>query len=83
MNHLSRHWNKHMLTIVQNALYNRQLNGLLLLMKDLSLTNWSPFPSFILGLDATNNAAKPDCIDSTGDNGSLYDSHSSGKLIVI
>ncbi len=31
----------------------------------------------------TNNAAKPDCILPTGDNGSLYEGCSSGKLIVI
>ncbi len=31
----------------------------------------------------TNNAAKPDCILTTGDNGSLYEGCSSGKLIVI
>jgi hypothetical protein len=31
----------------------------------------------------TNNAAKPDCICPTGDNGSLYEGCSSGKLIII
>ncbi len=31
----------------------------------------------------TNNAAKPNCIVPTGDDGSLYESRSSGKLIVI
>jgi hypothetical protein len=31
----------------------------------------------------TNNAAKPDCIHPTGDDGSLYAGHSSGKLIAI
>jgi hypothetical protein len=31
----------------------------------------------------TNDAAKPNCVDPTGDNGFLYDGCSSGKLIVI
>jgi hypothetical protein len=31
----------------------------------------------------TKNAAKPDCILPTGDDGSSYEGHSSGKLIVI
>ncbi len=44
------------------------LDGFLLSMKGSSLTTWSPFQS---------------CIVPTGDDGSLYDSHSSGKLIVI
>jgi hypothetical protein len=35
------------------------------------------------GLDVTNNAAKPNCIDPTGDTGSLYEGCFSGKLIVI
>jgi hypothetical protein len=59
------------------------LDGFLLLMKGLSLTNWLPFSSFFFGLGVTNNVAKPNCIVPTGDDGSLYDGHSSGKLIVI
>ncbi len=31
----------------------------------------------------TNDAAKPDCIVPTGDDGYLYDGHSFGELIVI
>jgi hypothetical protein len=31
----------------------------------------------------TNDAAKPDCVVPTGDNGPLYEGCSSGKLIVI
>jgi hypothetical protein len=59
------------------------LDGFLSSMKGLSSTNWSPFPSFFFGLSVTNNAAKPDCILPTGDDGSLYEGHSFGKLIDI
>jgi hypothetical protein len=59
------------------------LNGFLLSMKGLSSTNWLPSPSFLVGLGVTNNAAKPDCILPTRDDGSLYEGCSSGKLIII
>jgi hypothetical protein len=59
------------------------LNGFLSLMKGSSSTNRLPFPSFVFGLGVTNDAAKPDCILPTGDDGSSYEGHSSGKLIVI
>jgi hypothetical protein len=36
-----------------------------------------------VGLGVTNDAAKPDCILPTGDDGSLYEGRSSGKIIVI
>jgi hypothetical protein len=42
-----------------------------------------PFPSFFFRLGVTNDAAKPDYIFPTGDNGSLYEGCSSGELIVI
>jgi hypothetical protein len=58
-------------------------DGFLLLMKGLSSTNQSPFPSFFSGLGVTNDAAKPDCILPTGDDGSSYEGRSSGELIVI
>jgi hypothetical protein len=60
-----------------------QHNGFLLSMKGLSLTNRLPSPSFFFGLGVTNNAAKPDCICPTGNDGSLYEGRSSGELIVI
>ncbi len=41
------------------------------------------FPSFFFGLGVINYAANPDCIVPTGDNGSLYEGCSFGKLIVI
>jgi hypothetical protein len=42
------------------------LDGFLLLMKGLSLTNQLLSPSFFFGLGVTNNAVKPDCIPPTG-----------------
>jgi hypothetical protein len=59
------------------------LDGFLSLMKGSSSTNWLPFPSFFFGLGVTNDAAKPNCILPTGDDGSLCEGHSSGKFIVI
>jgi hypothetical protein len=59
------------------------LDGFLLLMKGLSSMNRLLFPSLFFGLGVTNSAAKPDYVVPTGDDDSLYDSHSSGKLIVI
>ncbi len=56
------------------------LNGFLLSMKGLSSTNQSPFPSFFW-LGGTNNAAKPNCVIPTEDDGSSNDSRSFGKLI--
>jgi hypothetical protein len=59
------------------------LDGFLLSMKGLSSTNWSPSPSFFLGLGVMNDAAKPDRILPIGDDGSLNGGRSFGKLIVI
>ncbi len=73
-----------MLTIVQHTLFATVvLDGFLLSMKGSSSTNQSPSPSFFFGLGVTNDAAKPDCILPTGDNGSSYEGRFSGKLIVI
>jgi hypothetical protein len=38
---------------------------------------------FVFGLGVTNDAAKPNCILPTGNDGSLYEGLLSGKLIVI
>jgi hypothetical protein len=57
--------------------------GFLLLMKGSSSTNRSPSPSFYSWHGVTNNAAKPDCILPTGDDGSSYECCLSGELIVI
>jgi hypothetical protein len=59
------------------------LDGALLLMKGSSSTNRSPFPSFYFGLGVTNDAAKPNCVVPTGNDGSLYEGCSSSELIVI
>ncbi len=59
------------------------LDGFLSSIKGLSLMNLLPFPSFFFGLGVTNNAAKPDCVVPTGDDGSLYEGCSFGELIVI
>jgi hypothetical protein len=121
INHLCRHWNKRMLTIVQNTFYSRRtwwlplvdekyvidnlvaisinffwlglllktpitavvLDGFLLLMKGLSSTAQSPFPSVFFALGVTIKAAKPNCILPIGDDGSSYKNRSSGKLIVM
>jgi hypothetical protein len=59
------------------------LDGFLSMIKGTSSTNRLPFPSFYFGLGVTTDAAKPDCVIPTGDNGLSYESCSSGKLIVI
>ncbi len=59
------------------------IDGFFLSMKGLLLANRLPSPSFFFGLGVTKDAAKPDCIRPTGDNGSSYEGHLSGKLIVI
>jgi hypothetical protein len=41
------------------------------------------FPSIFFGLGVTNEAAKPDCILPMGDDGSMYEDLSSGKLMVM
>jgi hypothetical protein len=50
INHLRRHWNKPMLTIVQTPFTADVLDGFLSSMKCLSLTTRSPFPSIFFGL---------------------------------
>jgi hypothetical protein len=74
---------KHMLTIVQTPFATVVLDGFLSSMEGSSSRNRSPSLSFFSGLVVTNNAAKPDCIIPTGDNYSLYEGPSSGKLIFI
>ncbi len=72
-----------MLTIVQNTFYNRRAQWLPL-VDERFVINESVAVSIIdFGLGVTNDAVKPDCILPTGEDGSLYEGHSSGKLIVI
>jgi hypothetical protein len=59
------------------------LDGFLLSIKGTSSMNQLPFPSIFFGLGVTNDAAKPNCVVPTGDDGLSYESCSSGKLIVI
>ncbi len=83
MNHLCCDWNKHVLTIVRNTLCNRRAWWLPFVDKRIVIVKLVAVSIIFFGLGVTNNAAKPDCIDPTGDNGSLYEGCSSGKLIVI
>jgi hypothetical protein len=83
MNHLCCDWNKHMLTIVQNTLCNRRAQWLPLVDKRFVIDELVAIPIKFFGLGVTNDAAKPNCVVPIGDNGSLYEGHSSGKLIII
>ncbi len=83
MNHLCRHWNKWMLTIVQKKIYIHHAPWLPLVDERFVLDKLVAVSINFFGLGVTNNAAKPDCILPTGDDGSLYEGCFSGKLIVI
>ncbi len=72
-----------MLTIVQNTLCNRCARWLPLVNKRYVINKLVAISIIFFVLGVTNNAAKPDCIIPTGDNGSSYESRSSGELIVI
>jgi hypothetical protein len=83
MNHLCHASNKLMLTIVQNTLCNRCARWLPLVDKRFVINKLVAVSIIFFELVVTNDAAKPDCIVPTGDNGSSYEGRSSGKLIVI
>ncbi len=72
-----------MLTIVQNTFYSRQTLWLPLDNERFVIDKLIAVSIICFGLGVTNNAAKPNCVVPTGDNGSLYEGCSSGKLIVI
>jgi hypothetical protein len=72
-----------MLTIVQNTLCNRRARWLPLVHKRFVIDESVAISIIFFGLGVTNNAAKPNCIIPIGDDGSLYEGCSSGKLIVI
>ncbi len=72
-----------MLTIVQNTFYNRRAWWLPLVDEKFVINESVAISIIFFGLGVTNNAAKPNCIVLIGDDGSLYEGHSSGKLIVI
>ncbi len=83
MNHLCHDWNKRMLTMVQNTFYNHHAQWLSLIDEQFIIDELVAVSIIFFGLGVTNNAAKPDCIIPTGDDGSLNEGHSSGKLIII
>jgi hypothetical protein len=83
MNHLCHVWNKRMLTIVQNTLCNRHAQWLPLVDEKFVIDKLVAISIIFFGLGVTKDAAKPDCIHPTGDDGSLYEGHSSVKLIFI
>ncbi len=83
MNHCCRHWNKRMLTIVQNTFYSRCAQWLPLVNERFIINNLVAVFILFFGLGVTNDAAKPNCVLPIGDDGSSYDDPSSGKLIVI
>ncbi len=72
-----------MLTIVQNTLYNCCARWLLLVNKKFVIDKLVTVSIIFFGLGVTNDAAKPNYILPTGDDGSSYEGSSSGKLIVI
>ncbi len=72
-----------MLTIVQNTFCNWHAWWLPLVDEKFIIDKLVAVSIIFFGLGVTNNAAKPDCILPTGDEGSLYEDRSSGKLIVI
>jgi hypothetical protein len=41
------------------------------------------FSLHFFGLGVTNEAAKPECVLPIGDDGSMYEDHLSGELIVM
>jgi hypothetical protein len=83
MNHLCRHWNKHMLTIVQNTFYSRRAQWLPLVDERFVINKSVAVSIIFFGFGVTKDAAKPDCFIPTGDDGCLYEGCFSGKLIVI
>ncbi len=72
-----------MLTTVQNTFYSHRAQWLPLVNERFIIDESIAVSIIFFGLGVTNNAAKPNCVVPTGDDGSLYEGHSSGKLIVI
>ncbi len=83
MNHRCHHWNKRMLTIVQNTFYSCHARWLPLVNERFIIDNLVAVSILFFGLGVTNDAAKPNCVLPIGDDGSSYDDRSSGKLMVI
>ncbi len=72
-----------MLTIVQNIFYNHRAQWLPLVDERFVIDKSVDVFIIFFQLGVTNDAVKPDCILPTGDDGSLYEGCSYGKLIVI
>jgi hypothetical protein len=72
-----------MLTIVQNTLCNRRARWLPLVDKRYIINKSVAVSIIFFGLGVTNDATKLNCVVPTGDDGSSYESHFSGKLIVM
>ncbi len=83
MNHLCRHWNRRMLTIIQNTFYNRFAWWLSLVNERFVINELVAASIIFFWLGVTNDAANLDCVVRTGDDGSLNDGRSSSELIVI
>ena len=72
-----------MLTVVQNTFCNRCAQWLPLVNERFIIDESIAVSIIFFGLGVTNNAAKPNCIALTGDNGFSYEGHSSGEIIII
>jgi hypothetical protein len=69
--------------VVWNTLCNRLARWLPLLDKRFVINKSVAVSNIFFWLGVTNDAAKPNCIVPTGDDGSSYEGCSSGELIVI
>jgi hypothetical protein len=72
-----------MLTIVQNIFYNHRAQWLSLVEERFVINQLVTISIIFFGLGVTNDAAKPNYLVPTGDDGASYEGCSSGKLIVI
>jgi hypothetical protein len=72
-----------MLTIVQNTIYNRHAQWLPLINERFVINELAAISIIFFGLGVTNDAAKPNCVVPTGEDGSSNKGCTSGKLIVI
>jgi hypothetical protein len=83
MNHPCHDWNKRMLTIIQNTSFNHCAQWLPLVNERFVINKLVTISMGFFGLGVMNDAARPNCILSTGDDGSSNGGRSSSELIVI
>ncbi len=69
--------------MAQNTFYSHRIQWLPLVNERFIINKSIAISIIFFGLSVTNNAVKPDCIVPMGDDGSLYEGHSSGELIII